>query len=104
MIPDNLELKHLLDFAVQLAREAGDIADRHFKGSFVAERKADNSFVTIADREAERNLRASIERYCVTSGLAATIRSTAARMGSTCRCSSVEISTALTSGRASNSR
>jgi len=62
MIPDSVELKHLLDFAVQLAREAGDIADRHFKGSFVAERKADNSLVTIADREAERNLRANIER------------------------------------------
>jgi len=62
MIPDSVELEHLLDFAVQLAREAGDIADRHFKGSFVAERKADNSLVTIADREAERNLRANIER------------------------------------------
>jgi len=49
--PGQRELKHLLDFAVQLAREAGDIADRHFKGSFVAERKADNSLVTIADRK-----------------------------------------------------
>jgi len=62
MIPDKVELKHLLDFAVQMAREAGDITYRHFRGSFVAERKADNSFVTIADREAERNLRANIER------------------------------------------
>jgi histidinol-phosphatase len=61
MIPDKVELKRLLDFAVQLAREAGEIADRHFRGSFVAERKADHSFVTIADREAERNLRSSIE-------------------------------------------
>jgi len=62
MILDKVELKSLLDFAVQMAREAGDITYRHFKGSFVAERKADNSFVTTADREAERNLRASIER------------------------------------------
>ena len=62
MIPERVELKRLLDFAVQLAREAGDITYRHFKGSFVAERKTDNSFVTIADREAERNLRVSIER------------------------------------------
>src|SRR6266487_2374755 len=62
MIPERVELKRLLDFAVQLAREAGAITYRHFKGSFVAERKTDNSFVTIADREAERNLRASIER------------------------------------------
>src|ERR1700674_5418883 len=60
MIPDRSELKHLLDFAVSLAREAGDITCRHFKGSFVAERKADNSFVTIADREGERSLRAGI--------------------------------------------
>jgi histidinol phosphatase-like enzyme (inositol monophosphatase family) len=62
MIPDRSELRHLLDFAVRLGREAGDITLRHFKGSFVAERKADNSFVTIADREAERSLRANIER------------------------------------------
>ena len=62
MIPDRSELKHLLDFAVRLSREAGDITCRHFKGSFVAERKADSSFVTIADREAERSLRANIER------------------------------------------
>jgi len=62
MTPERSELKHLLDFAVQLAAEAGDITYRHFKGSFVAERKADNSFVTIADREAERFLRASIEQ------------------------------------------
>jgi histidinol-phosphatase len=62
MIPNKVELKRLLDFAVQLAREAGDITGRHFRGSFIAERKADHSFVTIADREAERNLRANIER------------------------------------------
>jgi histidinol-phosphatase len=62
MIPENNELKSLLDFAVRLAREAGDITLRHFKGSFAAERKADDSFVTIADREAERFLRASIEQ------------------------------------------
>jgi len=62
MIPDKSELKDLLNFAVRLAREAGDMTCRHFKGSFVAERKADDSFVTIADREAERSLRATIER------------------------------------------
>jgi histidinol-phosphatase len=62
MIPDKVELKSLLAFAVRLAREAGDITARHFKGSFVAERKADESFVTLADREAERYLRANIER------------------------------------------
>src|SRR6266567_6066166 len=62
MIPETSELKQLLDFAVLLAREAGDVTQRHFKGSFAAERKADNSFVTIADREAERFLRRQIEQ------------------------------------------
>src|SRR5260370_39144505 len=62
MIPDSAELKTLLDFAVALARHAGEITHRHFKGSFVAERKADNSFVTVADREAEKFLPASIEK------------------------------------------
>ncbi len=62
MILDKVELKRLLDFAVRLAREAGEVTLRHFKGSFVAEHKVDNSFVTVADREAERNLRATIER------------------------------------------
>ncbi len=62
MIPDPSELRPLLDFSVELARNAGAIAHRHFKGSFVAERKADNTFVTVADRETEKYLRASIEK------------------------------------------
>src|SRR5258706_4482349 len=62
MIPEATELKTLLDFAVEIAREAGAITFRHFRGSFVAERKADNSFVTIADREAETHLRARLAK------------------------------------------
>ena len=54
------ELKQLLDFAVDIAREAGKITWRHYQGSFVAERKSDNSFVTVADREAESYLRTRI--------------------------------------------
>jgi len=61
-MPDASELRSLLDFAVGLARDAGAITHRHFKGSFVAERKPDDSFVTVADREAERYLRVSIEK------------------------------------------
>ena len=61
MIPDAAELRSLLDFATRLAGDAGAITHRYFKGSFTAERKADNSFVTAADREAERFLRAAIE-------------------------------------------
>jgi len=56
------ELQELLDFAVEIAREAGEITLRHFRGSYVAERKADNSFVTVADREAEAHLRERIEK------------------------------------------
>lgn len=62
MIPNPTELRSLLDFANEIARNAGAITNRHFKGSFVAERKADNSFVTVADREAEKYLRANIEK------------------------------------------
>ena len=62
MIPDAAELRVLVNFAVGLARDAGAITCRYFKKSFVAERKADNSFVTVADCEAERYLRASIEK------------------------------------------
>lgn len=62
MIPDAPELRSLLAFAAGIARDAGEIAQRYFKGSFVAEYKADNSFVTAADREAEEYLRATIEK------------------------------------------
>src|SRR5437016_8701086 len=58
----NPELKALLDFAVQLGRGAGEIANRYFKGSFVTERKFDDSFVTSADREVESYLRAAIQQ------------------------------------------
>jgi histidinol phosphatase-like enzyme (inositol monophosphatase family) len=56
------ELRTLLDFAVSIAREAGGITQRYFKGPLHPERKADNSLVTIADRETEQYLRASIEQ------------------------------------------
>ena len=56
------ELKPLLDFAVRIAHEAGEIANHYFKSSFVTERKADDSFVTTADREIESFLRFAIEQ------------------------------------------
>ncbi len=56
------ESKELLEFAVRLAREAGEITLRYYKGSFAAERKGDGSPVTVADREAENYLRRSIEQ------------------------------------------
>jgi histidinol-phosphatase len=62
MTDDSTALSQLLEFAVRLAREAGEIAHHYFQGSFTPERKADNSFVTVADREAERHIRSAIER------------------------------------------
>ncbi|HEY2976047.1 MAG TPA: inositol monophosphatase family protein [Pyrinomonadaceae bacterium] len=62
MIPDTNELKQLLDFTVRVGREAGEITHRYFKGSYIAEYKADLSLVTVADREAERHIREAIRR------------------------------------------
>lgn len=56
------ELVELLAFAERLGREAGEITHNYFKGSFATERKPDRSYVTAADREAERYLREEIER------------------------------------------
>ena len=56
------ETASLLDFAVRVSREAGAITLGYFKGSLQPERKADNSLVTIADREVETYLRATIEQ------------------------------------------
>jgi len=61
MNPDKAELEELLAFAVEVTRGAGEITVQHFRRSFGAERKADGSFVTAADREAERCIRSRIE-------------------------------------------
>lgn len=61
MNPDKNELEELLEFAVGLARGAGDITLRYFRQSFTADRKADGSFVTQADREAEKFIRSRLE-------------------------------------------
>jgi myo-inositol-1(or 4)-monophosphatase len=56
----------LEDFALELARTAGNIAQAHFRRSFTIENKAADGFdpVTSADRAIERVLRARIiERY-----------------------------------------
>lgn len=66
---DHVELRQLLDFAVRLAREAGEITKKYFNSSFVTERKADRSFVTNADREAESYLRTAITRAFPADGI-----------------------------------
>jgi histidinol phosphatase-like enzyme (inositol monophosphatase family) len=57
-------LQELLNGAHEMAWKAGKITTRYFQTGVVTDRKADNSPVTIADRETERYLRAAIlERY-----------------------------------------
>ena len=56
------ELKELLDFAVVLARGAGDITLKYFRKQPETSKKSDGSFVTIADREAESYLRRQIAK------------------------------------------
>ena len=58
------ELKETLDFAVELALAAGEITLKYFRKAPATDKKADGSFVTIADREAESYLRQRIgERF-----------------------------------------
>ena len=58
---NDTELKNRLDFAVAIAREAGQITLEYFRQeSLLVERKSDDSPVTIADRRAEQHLRTKI--------------------------------------------
>ena len=58
------EFQELLDFAVMLARGAGDITLKYFRKQPETSTKSDGSFVTVADREAESYLRRQIaERF-----------------------------------------
>ncbi len=59
---DGAELRELMAFAAELARGAGEITLHYFRRALTPERKADGSFVTAADREAEKFLRAEIAR------------------------------------------
>ena len=60
MKPNKSELQELLNFAVMLARGAGDITLKYFRKQPETSTKADGSYVTIADREAESYLRRQI--------------------------------------------
>jgi len=53
----NGELQELLDFAVAVAREAGEITLRYFRREFETRLKGKDNFVTQADWEAEEYLR-----------------------------------------------
>ena len=60
MQSDSNELRRLLDFAVEIAIEAGEITLKYFRKSYSVDTKRDGSFVTQADREAEAHLRKRI--------------------------------------------
>src|SRR5215216_7276873 len=62
MKPNKDELQDLLDFAVMLARGAGDITLKYFRKQPETSTKSDGSYVTIADREAEAYLRKQISK------------------------------------------
>jgi histidinol-phosphatase len=56
------ELKEVLDFGVESAREAGEITLRYFRKSFETRLKGKDNFVTQADVEAEEFLRRQISK------------------------------------------
>ncbi len=60
MTVDSPELRELLDFAVEIARGAGQITLKYFRKSPQTDKKSDGSLVTVADREAEAHLRKRI--------------------------------------------
>ncbi|MBZ0168010.1 histidinol phosphate phosphatase [Candidatus Methylomirabilis lanthanidiphila] len=56
------ELRNLLNFAVEAARQAGEITMEYFQTALSPERKPDRTFVTAADRQAEERLRVLIRQ------------------------------------------
>ncbi len=67
---DGHALNARLELACSAAREAGQVTLRYFRSDrFVVERKADDSPVTIADREAEQVLRDRIESAFANDGI-----------------------------------
>src|SRR3972149_5170643 len=61
-MPDD-QIAERLSFAVEIARQAGDVTLRYFRrDDLQVERKADKSPVTIADRAAEELLRKRISQ------------------------------------------
>lgn len=64
MKPGSDELRELLEFAVKLGQGAGDITLEYFRRKPETDTKADGSYVTVADRQAEAYLRRQIaERF-----------------------------------------
>jgi histidinol phosphatase-like enzyme (inositol monophosphatase family) len=55
-------LRSLLDFAVEAARQAGEITLEYFQTPLALDRKSDRTLVTAADRRAEEHIRRLIRR------------------------------------------
>ena len=62
-------LRSLLDFAVDAAWQAGKITLEYFQTDVEAEKKSDDTPVTIADRRSEEKLRSMIEHSFPTHGI-----------------------------------
>lgn len=63
------ELREVLEFAVDAARQAGELTLRHFSPDTPFEMKSDDTPVTIADRGAEKLLRNRIQRHFPAHGI-----------------------------------
>lgn len=59
----NSEWRSRYDLAVEVAREAGDLAKKYYDGGFEVEWKADQSPVTVADKQAEEHIRTRIQAH-----------------------------------------
>lgn len=65
----NPEWRTRYDLAIEVARNAGDLARGYFDGNFEVELKADQTPVTIADRNAEELVREQVAYYFPKDGL-----------------------------------
>ena len=62
-------MREFIDFSQQLAIASGEVIKRYFRSDIAVERKADESPVTIADRQAEAIMRDMIMRRYPTHGI-----------------------------------
>ena len=58
----NADWRTRYDLAVEAARKAGELARTYYESTFDVEQKADNSPVTIADKQAEELIRAMVAK------------------------------------------
>lgn len=58
----NADWRTRYDLATDAARKAGDLARTYYETTFAVEHKADNSPVTVADKQAEELIRATVSK------------------------------------------